>query len=148
MSLTHRYLPIMRQRKSGTVINVASMAAFQPIPFMATYAATKAFVRSFTQAIAEENQPFGVRVMVLFPGATETNFFDAAKLGSGNKSAIGIRETQTPAEVVEATLKGLRGGRREVISGFKNFMAGRLTYLFPNAVITRTLAKQFRPNFT
>jgi hypothetical protein len=144
LALTHRYLPAMRERRRGTVINVGSMAGFQPVPFMAAYAATKAFVRSFTEALAEENRPFNVRVLLLVPGATETNFFQAAHV---RKSAIGVGQTQTPEEVVAAALSGLRRGRRVAISGFKNYLASRLTYLVPNAWITRAMGRQFRPNF-
>src|SRR5215203_1491276 len=60
VALTHRYLEKMRQRKSGVIINVSSTASFQAIPFMATYAATKAFVTSFSEAVAEENRPFNI----------------------------------------------------------------------------------------
>jgi short-subunit dehydrogenase len=146
MALTHRYLPAMRTCKNGTIINVASMAGFQPIPFMATYAATKAFVRSFTEAIAEENRPFGVRVMLLAPGATETNFFGAANIGS--KGDIGVTSTQKPEQVVETAMNGLRRDRRVAISGFINKLTFRLVSLVPNSLITQTLAGQFRPNFT
>ncbi|MDQ2747508.1 MAG: SDR family oxidoreductase, partial [Acidobacteriota bacterium] len=73
VALTHRYLEKMRERKSGVIINVASTASFQPIPFMATYAATKAFVTSFSEAINEENRPYNIVVTALCPGPTDTN---------------------------------------------------------------------------
>lgn len=76
--LTRRFLIPMHARKQGTIINVASTAGFQPVPFMATYAATKAFVLSFSEALWEENRPYGIQVMALCPGVTDTNFFDAA----------------------------------------------------------------------
>src|SRR4026207_643301 len=63
VDLTHRFLPPMRERKSGTIINVASTAAFQAVPYMATYAATKAFVLSFSEALSEENRAHGIQVM-------------------------------------------------------------------------------------
>jgi short-subunit dehydrogenase len=78
VALTHRFLKQMRERRSGTIINVSSAAGFQPLPFMATYAATKAFVTSFTEAIAEENRPFGIQILALCPGSTKTNFFAAS----------------------------------------------------------------------
>jgi len=70
VELTYRFLGPMRERKQGTIINVASTAAFQGVPFMATYAATKAFVLSFSEALWEENRPFGIKVMALCPGVT------------------------------------------------------------------------------
>src|ERR1700675_3193578 len=80
VELTHRFLGPMRERKSGSIINVASTAGFQPVPFMATYAATKAFVLSFSEALWEENRAHGVKVMALCPGVTETNFFEASRM--------------------------------------------------------------------
>ena len=76
--LTARFLPPMLQARHGLVINVASTAAFQPVPTMAVYAATKAFVLSLTEALWQETRGSGVRVLALCPGATETGFFAAA----------------------------------------------------------------------
>src|SRR5207237_631868 len=80
VEMTHRFLGPMRQRKGGAIINVASTAAFQPVPFMATYAASKAFVLSFSEALWEENRPYGIKVMALCPGVTDTNFFVASHM--------------------------------------------------------------------
>src|SRR5258706_4597158 len=96
VELTHRFLVPMRERKQGAIINVASTEAFQPVPFMATYAATKAFVLSFSEALWEENRPYGIKVLALCPGVTDTNFFEAAR---GHKPPA--RTSQTPEEVVE-----------------------------------------------
>src|SRR6476646_4480129 len=79
VDLTYRFIEPMRERRQGTIINVASTAAFQGVPFMATYAATKAFVLSFSEALSEENRPHGIRVLALCPGVTDTNFFAASK---------------------------------------------------------------------
>src|SRR6185295_12574623 len=68
VDLTHRFIGPMRERKRGTIINVASTAAFQAVPYMATYAATKAFVLSFSEALDEKNRPHGIHVMALCPG--------------------------------------------------------------------------------
>src|SRR3954454_17972561 len=99
---TRRFLGPMRQRKRGTIINVASTAAFQAVPYMATYAATKAFVLSFSEAIGEENRAHGIHVMALCPGVTETNFFEAAKI---NRPPM--RTIQTAEEVVDAALRAM-----------------------------------------
>jgi short-subunit dehydrogenase len=80
VELTHRFIQPMRERKSGAIMNVASTAGFQPVPFMATYAATKAFVLSFSEALWEENRTYGIKVMALCPGVTETNFFEASSM--------------------------------------------------------------------
>jgi short-subunit dehydrogenase len=140
IALTHRYLQKMRERRSGTIINVSSAAGFQPIPFMATYAATKAFVTSFSEAVAEENRPHGIKVLALCPGATETNFFAAAKM----KEAIKVKGMQTPEEVVEAALKAVKKGKSLVVSGLANYVGSVFGTIVPDALITRTIGKVLR----
>ncbi len=141
VALTHRYLQQMRERKSGTIINVSSTAGVQPIPFMATYAATKSFVTSFTEAIAEENRPHGIRVMALCPGATETNFFAASNI----KDPVKIKGTQTAEEVVEAALEGLEKGKTTVISGWMNSLVAHAASLAPNSLVTKSIASKLPP---
>ena len=140
-ALTHRYLQQMRKRKSGTIINVSSTAGVQPIPFMATYAATKAFVTSFTEAIAEENRPYGIRVMALCPGATETNFFAASNI----QDPVKIKGTQTAEEVVSAALDGLERGKSNVISGWINSLVAHAASIAPNSIVTKSIASKLRP---
>ena len=143
VAMTHRFLPQMRERKRGTVINVSSSAGFQPIPFMATYAATKAFVTSFTEAVAEENRPFGIRTMALCPGATRTNFFAASDI----KEPLKVKGEQSPEEVVDAALKGLRRGKNTVISGWANYIGSVLGKHVPDSVSTRVVARALRPKY-
>jgi short-subunit dehydrogenase len=139
VELTHRFLVPMRERKSGSIINVASTAGFQPVPFMATYAATKAFVLSFSEALAEENRPFGVKVMALCPGVTDTNFFDAAKM-----QRPPARVAQTPEAVVETALRALARGKSSVISGWTNFMMVQGERLTPRSVVVRIAGTMLR----
>jgi len=147
VALTHRYLQKMRERQSGTIINVASTASFQPIPFMATYAATKAFVKSFSEAIAEENRLFNITVTALCPGPTETNFFDAANIGTNVKNAFMKKGMQTPEAVVEAALSAVKRGKSSVVSGWTNYMTARLGNFVPNSLITRAVGGVLRPKF-
>jgi uncharacterized protein len=143
VSLTHRYLQKMRERKSGTIINVSSAAGFQPIPFFATYAATKAFVTSFSEAIAEENRPFGIHVMALCPGSTKTNFFKASNIDR----ALKVKGQQTAEEVVETALQGVTGGRTKIVSGWVNYVGAMMGTLAPNALTTRLIAKATRSRY-
>ena len=136
VDLTYRFLAPMRERKQGTIINVASTAAFQGVPFMATYAATKAFVLSFSEALWEENRPFGIKVMALCPGVTETNFFEAAR---GKKPPA--RVAQTPEEVVETAIKALNRGKSHIISGWTNFFMTQSERLVPRSLVTRVAGK-------
>lgn len=143
IALTHRYLQGMRTRKGGTIINVSSAAGFQPIPFMATYAATKAFVNSFTEAIAEENRPFGIHVMALCPGSTKTNFHAAAKLDR----SLQVKGQQSAEEVVQTALRGIKGGRTRIVSGFVNDLVSRVVAVVPNGLITRVMGRAMRSKF-
>lgn len=140
VALTHRYLKKMRERQAGVIINVSSTASFQPVPFMATYAATKAFVTSFSEALAEENRPFGITVTALCPGPTETNFFAAA-----NAKPFQAKGMQTPEEVVETALDGVQRGKQHVISGWMNYLGARIGNFVPNSLITKVIANVLRP---
>ena len=142
VELTHLFLVPMRERKSGSIINVASTAGFQPVPFMGTYAATKAFVLSFSEALWEENRPYGVKVMALCPGVTQTNFFDAAKIQKPP-----ARISQTPEAVVETALRALARGKGSVISGWTNFFMIESERLVPRSLILRTAGAVLRSSF-
>ncbi|MFJ9695435.1 SDR family NAD(P)-dependent oxidoreductase [Kitasatospora sp. NPDC101183] len=126
--LTTRFLPAMVERGHGAVINVASTAAFQPVPRMAVYGATKAYVLSFTEALASELRGSGVRALAICPGATDTPFFEVV----GEQAAVGVR--RRPEQVVATTLAALRKGRPSVVDGLLN----RLVTLSPRLVSRRT----------
>src|SRR5258707_11655625 len=106
VDLTNRFLIPMRERKRGSTINVASPAGFQPVPFMATYAPTKAFVLSFSEALREANRSYGIKVIALCPGVTDTNFFSAAHMQKPPR-----RISQTADDVVKTALPGLKRGK-------------------------------------
>jgi uncharacterized protein len=141
VALTHRFLKPMRERKRGVIINVSSTAGFQPVPFMATYSATKAFVTSFSEALWEENRPYGVLVMALCPGATETNFFNAA----GTTEPPPGRTLETPEAVVETALRGVKTRRSHIISGWTNYLVANASNFAPNWLIARTVGSIMRP---
>ncbi|HYY41478.1 MAG TPA: SDR family NAD(P)-dependent oxidoreductase, partial [Pyrinomonadaceae bacterium] len=140
VALTHLYLAPMRERKRGAIINVASTAAFQPVPYMATYAATKAFVLSFSEALWEENRAHGIKVLALCPGVTNTNFFDAARMSQSPP----LRITETPEAVVETALRGLARGRSHIISGWLNYLQTEAERLLPRSVVTRIAGSAIR----
>lgn len=142
VELTHRFLVPMRENRQGTIINVASTAAFQAVPFMATYAATKAFVLSFSEALAEENRPHGVHVMALCPGVTDTNFFAAS-----NIERPPMRAVQTPEDVVDAALRGLPRKRSMVVSGWTNWFMVEAERFVPRGLVTRVAGKALRSRF-
>lgn len=114
VDLTQTYLPGMLSNRKGFIINIASVAAFQPIPKMAVYAATKAFVLSFTQALWGELKGTGVRALAVCPGATSTQFFEVA----GAEAAAG--SMRTVDDVVKTTFKGLANNSHTVVDGVSN----------------------------
>lgn len=126
--LTTTYLPAMTRRRSGVIVNIASTAAFQPVPHMAVYAATKAYVLSLTEALWWEAKRDGVQVLAVCPGPTETNFFDIA----GESAAVG--RFRQPKQVVDSAFRALDRGRPSVVDGTAN----RLQTLAPRFVSRRT----------
>ena len=139
VDLTHRFLKPMRERKQGTIINVASTAGFQPVPYMATYAATKAFVLSFSQALWEENRQHGVHVMALCPGVTDTNFCAASKMDRPP-----MRTIETPEEVVDTALRVLARRKPSVISGWTNWFAIEAERFVPRSFVIKIAGKALR----
>jgi uncharacterized protein len=139
VDLTRSYLPGMIARRRGTVINVASTAAFQPLPHMAVYGATKAFVLSFTEAIWSEARAAGVRVVAVCPGATETPFFTVA----GDDASVGKR--RTPEQVVATTFRALERGRPTVVDGRANALLSKLPRFTPRRTVISIAAQTMRP---
>ncbi|HEX9918258.1 MAG TPA: SDR family NAD(P)-dependent oxidoreductase [Pyrinomonadaceae bacterium] len=129
----------LKEAKRAGTINVASTAAFQPVPYMATYAASKAFVLSFTEALWDENRAYKIRVMALCPGATETNFFNAAGVRKPP-----FRHVETPEAVVETALRGLDRGKGHIISGWINYVQTQAERLVPRSLVTRIAGKGMR----
>ena len=140
--LTRLYLPEMLQRRRGDVLIVASTASFQAVPFISTYAATKAFDLLFAEGLAEEVKPYGVRVCALCPGSTETEFQEVAGQ-SGVVSAMKNRETAE--KVARVGLQALAAGKSYVISGTRNYLGAQAQRLVPRRFVTRIAAKMFRP---
>ncbi|WP_328430319.1 SDR family NAD(P)-dependent oxidoreductase [Streptomyces sp. NBC_00443] len=126
--ISHAFIEQLRTAGRGVLVNVASMAAYQPNPRMALYGATKAFVLSLTEAWWEESRGTGLRVLALSPGATRTEFFDVA----GSTQAAGGTRLASPVDVVRTTLATLdrRNPPPSVIAGRMNrvmaFLARRL----------------------
>jgi short-subunit dehydrogenase len=139
MEMTYRFLAPMRERKTGAIINVASTAGFQAVPYMATYAATKAFVLSFSEALWEENRAYGITVMALCPGVTETGFFDASHIEKPP-----ARIVETAQDVVETALRGLKRRKSSIISGAPNKLIVASERFMPRSLILRAVGSVMR----
>ena len=139
--LTHLLLPPMIAQRRGGIISVSSTASFQPVPYTSVYAATKAFVTSFSMALAEEVREYGVKVVALCPGGTATNFFDNGQYGKRNFPG-GL---QAPEEVVAAGLHALDRGRSLVIPRLINRLMVFSLRLAPRRLVAQQAADMFRP---
>ncbi|MBC8092822.1 MAG: SDR family oxidoreductase [Pseudonocardia sp.] len=138
VDLTARWMPAMTRARHGVIINVASTSAFQPVATMAVYAATKAFVLSFTEALWAETTGTGVRVLTLCPGATETEFF--ARTGQ----QFMTRGRQTPDQVVTTALDALDRSTPTVVSGTRNSLLARGYRFIPRRVMARFSGQMVR----
>lgn len=135
--LTKLALPGMLARKHGKILNISSVAAFQPGPLMAVYYASKAYVLSFSEALAEELRGSGVTVTALCPGTTRTGFEERAELGA---SALFRTARPMSAErVARAGYRGLMRGRAVVIPGMHSKIATFLVRITPRALVRRVV---------
>ena len=123
----------MLARKSGQVMNVASTAAFMPGPLMSVYYASKAYVLSFSEAIAEELKDTGVTVTVLCPGPTETGFQTRADMK--DSKLVKGRNLMGVTEVVKQGIDALERGQRVVIPGLINQIQALMPKFFPRSIV-------------
>ncbi len=140
LHLTRLFLPDMIARRRGDVLIVASTVAFQAVPYISTYAATKVFDLFLAEGLAEEMKPNGIRVCALCPGATESEFHDAA-----GHPAHARRRSETAEKVAKTGLRALAAGKSYVISGLGNYFGAHGQRLVPRRLVTRIAASMFRP---
>jgi short-subunit dehydrogenase len=143
VSLTRLFLEGMVARRRGTIINVASTAAFQPVPYMATYGATKSFVLDFSEAVAYEAKPFGVTVMALCPGPTRTEFQDVAGVNETGVPSFAYMDAKT---VVAQALASARRGKSVRINGIINSVMAQSTRITPRSLVARIAGGMFKGN--
>jgi short-subunit dehydrogenase len=133
LELAHSALAQMRPRGAGGIINVGSVAAFQPVPMKAAYAATKAFVLSLSEAMAEENRGSGVRILCLSPGPTPTGFQAVA----GTRVELGQPGVLPAEAVVDAALAAFDAGKTHVAPGLMNRVSTTFARMLPMNVAAR-----------
>jgi hypothetical protein len=141
--LCSRFLPGMVARGSGAVLNVASTAAFQPLPGQAGYAAAKAFVLSYTRSLGGELRGTGVTATALCPGPVRTGFGTAAGFAEGEAdAALPSFLWESAEDVARAGVAGLDRGRRVVVPGPANRVTAALAHAMPKSVLVPILARQ------
>ena len=144
VELTGLFLPLMQQRRNGAIINISSIAGFQPIPYMSVYAASKAFILNFSEALWAENKDNGVNILVSCPGPTESQFYDRADFPD---SATGLNSTTmaTAEKVVKETLDALDNKQSTVVAGgFANQIIANLPRIVPRDLLVNVVGKQFK----
>ncbi|MBU1197156.1 SDR family oxidoreductase [Candidatus Micrarchaeota archaeon] len=140
--LTHAYLQDMVKAKHGKILNVSSIVAFQPGPFMAVYYASKAYVNSFSEALSEELKGTGVTVTTLCPGATQTKFHERAGVDARSIPKAAWMSAQ---DVAEAGYEGMMKGKRIVIPGNKNQVMIWLSRITPKSILLKAV-RRFQEN--
>ncbi len=141
MRLSHAAATVMLERKRGAIINVASTAAFQAVPHNATYAATKAFVLHFSEALHEELKPHGVTVTCLCPGPVKTEFQEVAGLDAGGVPSIAWTSVD---HVVRAAIAAMRSGRAITVPGAVNMATAASSKLTPRFLTRKIAGAMFR----
>ncbi len=137
------FVPGMAERGYGRVLNVASTAAFQPLPWMATYAASKSFVLHLSEALSVEMRGRGVTVTCLCPGRTKTEFFDAAQ--GHDKIVFSRTPTADAVEVARSGYEAMLAGRRLVIPLMRDRLMAWTARVSPRQLVLATAARLFRP---
>jgi short-subunit dehydrogenase len=137
--LTRLFLPAMVERRSGDILILASTASFQAVPYISTYAATKAFDLFLAEGLAEEMKPYGINVCALCPGSTESEFHVVA----GQERFM--RKAETAEKVARTGLAALAAGKSFVISGLGNYLGAWGERLVPRRMVTRIAGNIFKP---
>lgn len=139
--LARLFVPGMVERRRGWVLITASTASFQPVPFLSTYAATKAFDRFFALGLAQEVARHGVKVTALCPGPTESEFFEIARAGA----IFSNRGVQSATEVARLGVAALARGQRTIVPNASGKFTAFLVRFLPVGLITRFVDKAARP---
>jgi short-subunit dehydrogenase len=139
--LTHAAAGPMIENGRGTIINLGSVGSFEPVPYMSTYAATKAYVLSFSEGLHEELKPHGVTVTCVCPGVVHTEFQQQAGMDRGKMPSMGL---VTPQKVVTDALRGAAKKKAIVIPGAMNQAAAQMVRFAPRGLVRRVSGDLFK----
>lgn len=142
VALTKLYLKEMVARNEGKILQVASLASFQPTPYLAVYSASKAFVLSFSYTLIEELKETDINLTVLAPGVTDTEFLAKAHM---LESKLAQEDMLSPEEVAREGFEALMAGENRVVVGLKNKVMANLSAVLPNELVAKMARKQSEP---
>ncbi|MBS1950916.1 MAG: 3-oxoacyl-[acyl-carrier protein] reductase [Cytophagales bacterium] len=142
VELCHAFIPELKKHTQSYILNVASTAAYQAVPTLSTYAATKAFVILFTRGLRRELKKSSVSVTCVSPGATSTSFIDRAGMSAMKDRAE--KFSMTPEAVAKIAIDGMFHKKAEVITGFANWLSAQLTYWVPKSIPEKIAESLYR----
>jgi short-subunit dehydrogenase len=142
VGMTRLFLPLLRRQSRAYILNIASSAAYQAVPGLSLYAATKSFVLSFSRGLHQELHKTPVSVTCISPGATDTDFPNRAQVGEkGMKAAQKLN--MSPAAVASIAVRAMLAGKSEVVTGFVNKLGAAMAWLLPKTLVERTAMKLY-----
>lgn len=144
LRIAHAFIPVLNQFPQSYLLNVGSTTCYQPVPYLSVYAASKAFVISFTRSLRYELKGTSVNVSCLIPGATDTAFVTRAGMKAHTLKIAG-KFNMTPQSVAKAAVSGLLKGKAEIIPGFTNQLNAFVTKIVPRALVERVAANIYKP---
>ncbi|MEJ6649662.1 MAG: SDR family NAD(P)-dependent oxidoreductase [Burkholderiales bacterium] len=140
-ALCKYFTPQMKERRSGNILNIASLGGYQPVPYLAAYAASKSYVLNFSDAIAMELEDYGISVSCYSPGLTDTQFFDRADINENN-NFYAKKMRVSPKVVAQDAVEKMLRGKLSSIYGFKNNALAFLTQITPSRNIIARITKK------
>lgn len=140
VQLTYLLLPLLKQQQNAHILNISSSAAYQAVPYLSLYAASKALVLSFSRGLRYELKKSGVNVTCICPGSTDTDFASRAQVGE-KAMRTAQKVNMTPEQVAKIAVSSMFAKKAEVITGAINKLGGFLTWLLPKSVLEGGAAK-------
>jgi uncharacterized protein len=144
LKIAHAFIPVLKQFPKAHLLNVGSTTCYQSVPYLSIYAASKAFVISFTRSLRHELRKSGIIVSVLSPGSTDTDFVNRANMTDRTKNTA-KKFNMTADEVGKIAVDGLLKGKAEIIPGFTNKLNAYLPKFFPKAFVERIAGNIYEP---
>jgi short-subunit dehydrogenase len=144
LQIAYAFIPVLKKFDKSYLLNVGSTTSYQSVPYLSIYAASKAFVISFTRSLRFELKDSPISVSCLSPGSTDTDFVNRARMGEDVKR-MAERFNMTPQSVARTAIKGLFAGKAEIIPGFTNKLNAFLPKFFPKSLVERIAGNIYKP---
>lgn len=144
LKIAHAFIPILRKFNKAYLMNVGSTTCFQSVPYMSIYAASKAFVISYTRSLRFELKDSPISVSCLIPGSTDTDFVNRARMNNHARKTA-TRYYMTPETVGKIAVSGMFKGKSEIIPGVSNKLHSVLPRFFPKSFVEKIAGNIYRP---